>query len=413
MFTSFFPRPKWFFLSAVLWITLAIAFWHLGGEQVGRFIGLPAPAKDAPPIIGIQMFWSPGFLWFYLYFAAFLAAFTAFWQTVAPHPYWRWSILGSGLIIFSSFIDVQVSVATNNWRGPFFDMVQGAMAHTAPITLSQYYTPMTVLGVLFMFNVFTAVLNLYFVSHYIFRWRTAMNDFYAANWDRLRHVEGASQRVQEDTMRFANIVEGLATTAVTAVMTLIAFVPVLDKLSQKITVLPLVGAIPHSLVVAALVWSALGTLWLAVIGVKLPGLNFKNQRVEAAYRKELVFGEDHADRAEPITLRELYANVRKNYFTLYFHTLYFNIGRYFYLQIDNLFGDILLGPSIVAGKVTMGLWQQVLTAFSQVSSSFLYLVNSWSTIIELISIQKRLQAFEAVLYDKPLDAIEATPDAAV
>ena len=31
-------------------------------------------------------------------------------------------------------------------------------------------------------------------------------------------------------------------------------------------------------------------------------LEFKNQRVEAAYRKELVYGEDHADRAQPPTI---------------------------------------------------------------------------------------------------------------
>ena len=48
-----------------------------------------------------------------------------------------------------------------------------------------------------------------FTSHYIFRWRTAMNEYYTAHWDRLRHVEGASQRVQEDTMRFATIMEDL------------------------------------------------------------------------------------------------------------------------------------------------------------------------------------------------------------
>ena len=30
-----------------------------------------------------------------------------------------------------------------------------------------------------------------------------MNDYYVANWPRLRTIEGASQRVQEDTMRFA------------------------------------------------------------------------------------------------------------------------------------------------------------------------------------------------------------------
>ena len=38
--------------------------------------------------------------------------------------------------------------------------------------------------------------------------------------------------------------------------------------------------------------------------------------------------------------------------------------------------------------------------------SFQYLVNSWSTIVSLISIYKRLQAFEAMMSDKPLDAIE-------
>lgn len=51
-----------------------------------------------------------------------------------------------------------------------------------------------------------------------------------------------------------------------------------------------------------------------VVGSKLPGLEFNNQKVEAAYRKELVYGEDHADRAQPATLVELFSRVRKNYF---------------------------------------------------------------------------------------------------
>ena len=138
MLKSFFPRPKWFFLSAVLWITFAIALWYLGGRNFGAHLGLPPADPSKPPVIGVEQFWGKPFLWFYIYYIAFLAAFAGFWQTVAPHPYWRWSILGSALIIFNSFIDVQVSVATNNWRGPFFDMVQGAFSHAAPITLSQY-----------------------------------------------------------------------------------------------------------------------------------------------------------------------------------------------------------------------------------------------------------------------------------
>jgi peptide/bleomycin uptake transporter len=53
-----------------------------------------------------------------------------------------------------------------------------------------------------LISVTVGVLNNFFVSHYVFRWRTAMNEYYMAHWQRLRHIEGAAQRVQEDTMRF-------------------------------------------------------------------------------------------------------------------------------------------------------------------------------------------------------------------
>ena len=54
---------------------------------------------------------------------------------------------------------------------------------------------------------------LFFVSHYVFRWRTAMNDYFMAHWPRLRHIEGASQRVQDDTMRFSRPWRGSASTS--------------------------------------------------------------------------------------------------------------------------------------------------------------------------------------------------------
>jgi peptide/bleomycin uptake transporter len=45
-------------------------------------------------------------------------------------------------------------------------------------------------------------------------------------------------------------------------------------------------------------------------------------------------------------------------------------------------------------------------AFTQVTSSFQYLVNSWTTIVELISIYKRLHAFEATIKGEPLPAVD-------
>ena len=254
--------------------------------------------------------------------------------------------------------------------------------------------------------VFVFVVTRFFVSHFIFRWRTAMNDYYTAQWTRVRKIEGASQRIQEDTMRFAEIMEGLGVSIVDAVMTLFAFLPVLWALSEYVKELPLVGEIAHPLFVASLVWSVFGTGLLAIVGIKLPGLFFKNQRVEAAYRKELVYGEDDDSRAQPMALKELFANVRKNYFKIYFHYMYFNVARGMYIQADNIFVYVLLIPTIAAGAITFCILQQLLTAFSQVSNSFKYMVNSWTTIVELLSIFKRLSSFEAAIKNQPLPAMD-------
>jgi peptide/bleomycin uptake transporter len=39
--------------------------------------------------------------------------------------------------------------------------------------------------------------------------------------------------------------------------------------------------------------------------------------------------------------------------------------------------------------------QQIVRAFGRVEMSFQFLVRSWGTIVELISVYKRLRAFEA------------------
>ncbi|TIR49302.1 MAG: peptide antibiotic transporter SbmA, partial [Mesorhizobium sp.] len=397
MFVSFFPQPKLFFTSAALWSAVMVAFWFLGGEQIGALIGLPPALADAPPIIGVSVFWSPPFLWFYIYFTLGVLLFYAFWHWYSPHPWDRWSILGSSLILFTTYFQVQVSVAINAWYGPFWDLIQGIVSKSVKATEHDVYAQIiTFLGIALV-AVTVYVLTNFFVSHWVFRWRTAMNDYYMSYWPRLRDIEGASQRVQEDTMRFSRIMEDLGTSFIDSIMTLIAFMPILLAYSKHITVLPFVGQVPQPLVFAAIFWAIFGTVCIAVAGIKLPGLQFRNQRVEAAYRKELVYGEDDPTRAQPPTVAELFGHVRHNYFRLYFHYVYFNVVRYLYLQLNNIFALFLMAPSMVAGALTLGLINQVNSAFSQVTTSFQYLVNSWSTIVELLSVHKRLRAFEATI----------------
>ena len=68
MFKSFFPNPKWFFLSLLLWFVVNISLWYSGGSAWGTFLGFASGYSDAELPIGISRFWAPSFLWFYLWF---------------------------------------------------------------------------------------------------------------------------------------------------------------------------------------------------------------------------------------------------------------------------------------------------------------------------------------------------------
>ena len=412
MFVSFFPRPRLFLWSILVWVFATVAFWYTLGADLGAYIGLQPAADDAPPIIGVSIFWSAPFLWFYIYYALAVAIFAGAWRIIDPHPWSTWSILGTALILFTSYFQVQVSVAINTWYGPFYDLIQAALSKSKQVEISEFYSELLGFAGIAFIAVTVGVITRFFVSHWIFRWRTAMNDYYMTHWASLRKIEGAAQRVQEDTMRFSSTMEGLGVNLVEAILTLIAFLPVLLVLSANITELPFVGEVPYVLVVVAVLWSIFGTTLLALVGIKLPGLEFRNQRVEAAYRKELVYGEDDASRAQPPTTQEFFSAVRRNYFRLYFHDTYFNVARILYLQTDNIFPFVVLAPTIVAGKITLGAMNQILNAFGQVRASFQYLVTSWTTIVELLSIYNRLRAFEATIHGEALPAIDQIADPA-
>lgn len=424
MFHSFFPRPKLFFTSFAIYAIVSIVLFQVWGDRLqflslGPLFGVesavePAPgiAPDVAPEVAPEVAVPPSDVpgagdlepeepwvtaetfWLYQYMLAAIALFVGFWMWYAPHPWQLWSVAGSAVIFFTNWFLVQLDVMINEWFGTFYDLIQQALSEPGSIDGRDYYLGIATFLQIALVYVFVAVIFRFFVSHYVFRWRTAMNNYYTSMWERVRHIEGASQRVQEDTMRFAAITEGLGVALLDSVMTLVAFLPVLWVLSAQVTELPLIGEVSQGLVFTAIVWSIFGTVLLAAVGIRLPGLEFNNQKVEAAYRKELVFGEDYAERAQPAALRDLFSDVRRNYFRLYINYLYFNVVRIFYLQIGNLIPFIALGPTIISGAITLGTMQQIMRAFGRVENSFQYLVNSWTTIVELLSVYKRLDAFE-------------------
>ena len=308
---------------------------------------------------------------------------------------WAWG--GSATILISLWLQVQIDVKINEWFGTFYDMIQKALAEPNSITIEEYWGGLISFITLAAIYVGIAVLVSYFTAHFLFRWRTAMVEWYHSVYNYARTIEGASQRVQEDTIKFSRIMEGLGTSLIESVMVIVEFLPILLGLSIGIPIF-FFGDWEYGLVVGALIWSVGGTAFLILLGMllRLVGVEYDLQKQEAAYRKMLVIAEDD-ENVRPKTIDELFNDVRKIHFTSYIRYLYFNIGRIAYLQANVLSAYVFLAPAIVAGVVTLGVMQQIIRAFGRVEGSMQYLLKSWPTLIELASVYKRLREFERQL----------------
>ena len=309
--------------------------------------------------------------------------------------YWAW--LGSVIILSSLWVQVKIDVKINEWFGVFYDMIQKALAEPNAITIDEYWTSLASFITLAGMYITLYVAISFFTAHFLFRWRTAMVEWYHSVYDRARNIEGASQRVQEDTIKFTRIMESLGTSFIESVMVLIQFVPILLGLSVGIPIF-FFGEWQYGLITGALLWTIGGTVFLIGLGwlLRLVGVEYDLQKKEAAYRKILVVAEDE-DNIRPKTINELFDDVRSIHFLSYIRYLYFNIGRMAYLQANVLSAYVFLAPAIVAGVVTLGVMQQIIRAFGRVEGSMQYLLKAWPTIIELASVYKRLREFENVI----------------
>ncbi len=305
-----------------------------------------------------------------------------------------WAWIGSFIILSSLWVQVVIDVKINEWFGVFYDMIQKALAEPNAVSIEEYFASLFSFITLAGMYIAVYVAISFFTAHFLFRWRTAMVEWYHSVYDKARKIEGASQRVQEDTIKFTRIMEGLGTSLIESIMILIQFTPILFGLSIGIPIF-FFGEWEYGLIVGALIWTIGGTIFLIVLGLilRLVGVEYDLQKQEAAYRKILVIAEDN-ETVRPKRIDELFDDVRKIHYLSYLRYLYFNIGRIAYLQANVLSAYVFLAPAIVAGVVTLGVMQQIIRAFGRVEGSMQYLLKAWPTIIELASVYKRLREFE-------------------
>ena len=281
-----------------------------------------------------------------------------------------WAYLGLAALLASTYAQVQMIVLLNDWYKDFYDILQNVKEHT----IDEFWATVIKFAKIAFPYVLLATMTNYFTRVWTFKWRGAMTFSYLEYWRNTpKDVEGSSQRIQEDIYRFAKVVENLG---------------------AQVDI-PLLGKSEGSLVWIALIVSIGGLIISWFVGIKLPGLEYNNQKVEAAFRKELVYAEDDkANFGAPEKLGELFLDLKRNYARLFLHYGYFDIWRYMFGQSMVIVPLIAMGPSVLAGAITLGVMMQVVNAFSQVRGSLAVFMNNWTVITELRSIYKRLKEFE-------------------
>ncbi|EIQ3493921.1 putative transporter, partial [Campylobacter coli] len=282
-----------------------------------------------------------------------------------------------------------------------------AMIEKESYSASDFYALILVFLAIAIPYVLIATINIYFASVYAFKWREAMTFSYLKFWkNKDDNIEGSSQRIQEDTYNFSKIVESLGLSFIRALMTLVAFIPILWTLSDVVSKALFANLDESSsfyflknidglLVYVALLISLGGLIVSWFVGIKLPGLEYNNQKAEAAFRKELVYAEDNRkEYAKNETMIELFTGLKFNYKRLFLHYGYFNIWLILFEQMIVIVPFLIMAPGLFAGAIGLGIVMQINNAFDQVRGSFSVFITNWTTITQLRSIHKRLKEFE-------------------
>ena len=274
-------------------------------------------------------------------------------------------------------------------------------------------------------------------STWALHWRLALMRGYLSKWSTQHEpIEGASQRLHEDTQRFSNGLETCLITLLDAAFTLIVFSPILFDLSVQVAPPIDLGGLSNAwLWMVAWLASVVGLGGAALVGQKLVGLEVENQKVEALLRKDLVLlettpavivgtagGDPVAPSSPPppLTLPPEQARapgfgptayfgatlvrLQSNYMKLFKHFSLLNLFLSAFDQLMILFPYLIAGPLVFADdparRITLGTLMKLSNSFEKTFSAMNVVTDSWGSINEFRSTLRRLREFERRLHEQ-------------
>ncbi|HUX22339.1 MAG TPA: SbmA/BacA-like family transporter, partial [Spirochaetia bacterium] len=308
------------------------------------------------------------------------AFFRDLWQLAKP--YWtisdeRWLARGLfALVIALNLVMVYMNYRITNWYNSFYNDMQqykdAAVWHGVLVFL--------LLAAIF---ILAAVFQTYFGQMLQIRWRRWLTTRYLDNWlarSTYYHMQilgdgtdNPDQRISVDLDSFTNQTLGFIVGLIGSITTLVAFIALLWHLSAQ-AALPWHGGklvIPGYLVWVALLYSAIGTIVIAVVGRPLIRLNFNQERYEADFRFSLVRLRENSDsvalyRGEERERKQFlvrFASLFGNFWQIMKRTRRLNWWSSGYGQLAIIFPLVVALPGYLAKVFELGTVMQIGSAF--------------------------------------------------
>ena len=333
---------------------------------------------------------------------------------------WAWF----GLLVFLAHqaFKAYLAWAINSWYENFYNLLQGQADYSSgssgsglsgsggdsnALAREQVYQSLLDFASIVAPAVFVNPVAGLLRNWWVFSWRRVLMKNYLNRWNTsIPAIEGAAQRVHEDTQRFATGIQNCVSVVLQSIFTLVVFCPVLYDLDPQLM------AIAISAAVGGLAVSML-------VGWPLVSLEVNNQVVEADLRKRLVLLEaDPASVASAATAStastannanntddSLYSSfvavfrlLTRNYRRLYLSFFALSTWLSLYEQVAVILPYLLVAPRLFAenpeDQLTLGQLVKVSNSFGKVFDSLNVVSDRWLAITEFRSCLRRLREFE-------------------
>jgi putative ATP-binding cassette transporter len=329
-----------------------------------------------------------------------------FWRSAAG--FWRgqtawWAWLLAAVLIATVLLQLLTQYALNFWNRDFFDaldrkdgtaLAAQALRFLPLAALSLSLNILSVWGRMTMQRSWREWLSKHLYDYWL------GNDRHA----RLRFVAGDHQtpeyRIAEDAKIATDLPIDLAIGLLSSILTAITFISVLWSVGESLTVSvgPARLDVPGYLVIAVIVYSALLSGAIVLIGHRLTHTIEQNKRNEAALRS---IGTHLRESAEGTAVPDGMTDPRLaigaalrtviNTWRVYcWQLMRMTLVTYTSLLVTPVVALLLCTPKYLAGTMTLGEVVQVAAAFVAVQGAFNWFTDNYATLAEWASSANRV-----------------------